>query len=243
MPRSPYPGMDPYIERDEWEDFHTRLMTTIGDRISPAIRPGYIARVERRVYIDDPDISPDPSFRQADVAVVESESWGVNEPTAAVATAPAVSCTVPLPTERRESFLTVRHTRDRSRIVTIIEVLSPSNKRAGSEGIRQYLRKRRDVLQSDAHLVEIDLLLGGTRPPIDDRPPGDYFVMTGRRGRRPQVDVVAWSLMDRLPTIAVPLTAPDPDVPLDLQAAFASVYENAGYDLSIKYDGAYPEPA
>jgi hypothetical protein len=34
----------------------------------------------------------------------------------------------------------------------------------------------------------------------------------------------------------VPLKAGDPDVPLELQVAFTTVYDRARYDLSLNYD-------
>ena len=53
-------------------------------------------------------------------------------------------------------FLEVRDRQDRE-LVNVIELLSPSNKRAGDDR-EQYLAKRREILRSPAHLVEIDLL-------------------------------------------------------------------------------------
>jgi len=44
------------------------------------------------------------------------------------------------------------------RLVTAIEVLSPVNKRSSHEAYHDYLRKRRQLLHSEAPLIEIDLL-------------------------------------------------------------------------------------
>ena len=49
-------------------------------------------------------------------------------------------------------------------------------------------------------------------------------------------------LRDRLPTVPVPLRAPDPDVLLDLPAALDAIYDEAAYDLSIDYDALPPPP-
>jgi len=43
--------------------------------------------------------------------------------------------------------------------------------------------------------------------------------------------------------VPVPLHAPDPDVPLELGAALAGIYEEAAYDLSIDYTQTVPLPA
>ncbi len=64
---------------------------------------------------------------------------------------------------------------------------------------------------------------------------GDYNALISRRERRPLSDVYSWSIRDRLPTIPIPLMAPDPDVPLDLAAIFATVYQRGQYERSIDY--------
>ena len=78
----------------------------------------------------------------------------------------------------RESFLEVRERQSRE-LVTVIEVLSPTNKRPGDHR-GQYLNKRAKLLGSPVHLVEIDLLRCG--PPLSptDRPGGPYSVLVSR---------------------------------------------------------------
>ena len=44
---SPYPGMDPFLEMQEWEDFHTTFNTVLRECLSPALEPDYLVRVER----------------------------------------------------------------------------------------------------------------------------------------------------------------------------------------------------
>jgi hypothetical protein len=118
--------------------------------------------------------------------------------------------------------------------VTIIELLSPSNK-AGT-GYIDYEKKRLSLIHQPLHLVELDLLLAGNRLPMDaELPPGDYFAMVSRTERRPISDVYAWSIRLPLPTISIPLMAPDPDVQLDLGAVFATVYQRGRYERSIDY--------
>jgi hypothetical protein len=121
-------------------------------------------------------------------------------------------------------------------VVTVIEVLFPGNKRVGSDGQREYLRKRGDVLLSATHLVELDLLRGGERlPTIEPLPPGDYYAFVCRRQRRFQAEVYAWLLPQPLPPIPVPLAEADADIVLDLQAICTTVYDCAGYDYSLNY--------
>jgi hypothetical protein len=138
----------------------------------------------------------------------------------------------------RHCFLEVRDVRDRG-LVTVIELLSPSNKRPGADRA-QYLAKRRQLWHSPVHLVEIDLLRGFPRLPLDEPPDCDYYAMVSRAEQRPEVELWSLRLWDRLPEIPVPLRQPDPDARLDLQAVLNRVYDTAGYEDYIY--GTGPEP-
>jgi len=121
-------------------------------------------------------------------------------------------------------------------VVTVIETLSPSNKRRGGDGRREYLAKRDGVLSSHSHLVELDLLCGGERlPVIEPLPSADYFCIVSRAQERSRAALNAWSLRESLPTISIPLKCGDDDVLLPLQHVFETVHGRAGYDLSIDY--------
>ena len=119
-------------------------------------------------------------------------------------------------------------------LVTAIEVLSPANKEM--PGLGQYVRKRNVYLRSRANLLEIDLLRHGTRSvETQALPAATYLVTLSRASNRRQLEVWPISLSDPLPVVAVPLRPEDGDVPLDLGAALAVVYDRARYDLSIDY--------
>src|SRR5690606_15154439 len=113
-------------------------------------------------------------------------------------------------------------------VITVIELLSPSNKNSGADR-GQYLGKRERVLESPSHLVEIDLLRG-SRLPIKGLPDCDYYVMVSRAEMRPKVELWPFRLRDPLPKIPIPLRAPDPDAILDLKAVLDRVYDGAGYE-------------
>jgi hypothetical protein len=152
--------------------------------------------------------------------------------------------TVPLlmPDETREAYLEVR-LRQTGEVVTIIERLSPANKRAGSDGHREYRQKHDLVLRSSAHLVELDLLRGGERVPMGaPLPPPDYYAIVSRASRRPFADVWRWRLADPMPPVRIPLAGKDPDVALDLQAVFSAAYERAGYDYALDYEREIAPP-
>jgi hypothetical protein len=179
----------------------------------------------------------------ADVAVVHrgGERSAGSSAGGATALAP-VECELPLPAERRESYLVIRD-RHSHEVVTVIELLSPSNKAVGSDGRRAYLAKRNEILQSRANLVELDLLRGGARLPLlGSVPTGDYYAIVSRHLRRPKVDVFAWTLRNELPVIPIPLKPEDPEAKLDVQEAFSVVFDRARYDRSLDYRAAV-EPA
>jgi hypothetical protein len=238
--------MDPFIEMQEWSDFHATYMTVIREMLTPQVRPRYVVRVERRVYLEQPFGEPEQLI--PDVAILERR--GISRPSSAAAlldettTAIApVECLLPAVDELHEYFLVLRD-RETLRIVTLIELLSPTNKRADSEGREQYLDKREEILQSRTNLVELDLLRGGQRLPMQgDLPRGDYYALVRRGWRRRRAAVYAWTLQQRMPPIPVPLQQDEPEPTLDLQAALDLSYDRAAYQDSLDYSQALQPPA
>jgi hypothetical protein len=139
----------------------------------------------------------------------------------------------------RQSFLEVRDRHSRE-VITVVELLSPSNKATGSDR-EQYLAKRRQLVTSRVHLVEIDLLRGGPRLPLQNLPECDYYALISRAAERPRVGVWPVRLRDRLPEIPIPLRAGEAEAKLDLQAVLNRVYDAAAYEDYI-YQSA-PQPA
>ena len=206
---SPFPGMDPFIEGQRWRDFHTTFITVVREMLAPQVRPRYVVEVEEYVYLARGEEPPDRLI----------------EP---------VIHTVPVPTRYRQAFLSIRD-RQWHDVVAVIELLSPVNKKRG-EGRNEYLVKRSNVFHTPAHLVEIDLLRDGERLPTrEPLEPADFYAFVCRTERLPQVEVYGWTLRQALPAIPVPLAGDDPDVLLDLQAAFTTTYERAGYDYALDY--------
>ena len=241
---SPFPGMDPFLEGVEWEDFHTRFNTAISEYLATCVEPRYLVRIERRVYVEH-TTDARPPVRRADVAVFIAEettlAWAGPVSTVVPGLTP-VECLLPMPQEQQETYLVIR-LQDTREVVTVLETLSPGNKRPGSDGRREYLKKREEILQSQTHLVELDLLRDGQRmPTATPLPSADYCAIVSRSQRRPRADAYAWTIRDPLPAIPIPLNRGDPDVLLDLQAVFATVYDRARYDLSLDYTASLDPP-
>ena len=107
-------------------------------------------------------------------------------------------------------------------LVSVIEILSPVNKRRSHPACAEYRRKRQALLRSSVHLTEVDLLRGGERPPLEERvSQAPYYIMLSRSEHRPEVQVWPVQLGVRLPVVPVPLLEPDPDASLDLNALVA----------------------
>lgn len=246
---SPFPGMDPYIEHSSvWGDFHNDLASEIRTVLNHDIRPDYFARLIPFVSYDTiaigqreptyPDVSVFRPGPELDPAAV-----GRRYNTATVMESVSVESEVEIDLPFRLHSVEVHSVVD-GRLVTVIEILSPANKRPDYKAYATYQRKRRTILNSnEVHLLEIDFLRGGQRPPLARPvPAAPYYVMLSRTNRRPKVQVWPIQLTDKLPIVPVPLLAPDDDAMLDLGAAVASVYERGAYDLQLDYRTEPPLP-
>jgi Protein of unknown function (DUF4058) len=235
---SPFPGMNPYFERaNHWPDFHNEFLTFLRRQLAPQIAPNYIVQLENHVYIHDLPPEPRRLLGRPDISVVRSDILAAGRPNLALLEAPA-EVQLPAVDIERVAFLEIRDREGRD-LVTVIELLSPSNKRPGDDR-QQYLAKRREILRSTAHLVEIDLLRGWTPMPAENRPEGDYSVLVSRAGQRPRAEFWPIRLRDRLPVIPIPLRAADRDGRVDLQEVLHQAYDGPEYEIFI-YAGP-PEP-
>jgi Protein of unknown function (DUF4058) len=231
---SPFPGMDPYLEGDEWTGFHNELAIEVKRQLAPKLQPRYYPFTVRYFLAESPEeVSISSQAMYPDVGVVKASSGSLPSGSAAPSSAP-VRMLLPMPTEVPHVRVEIRDRKNR-KLVTLIEFLSPTNKSGG--GRKAYLRKRRRVLNSDVHLVEIDLLRKGRRAPMNTPyPPGDYFVLVSRAEDRPETDVWPVRLDESLPRdIPIPLLEGDPEVPLDLQKAVQDAYVLGTFDSAIDY--------
>ena len=246
---SPFPGMDPYLEGELWQEFHETLASAIRAQLMPRLAPKYVALLAKRYVLDRPALgvfdAPPPRAKGPDVHVVAPQPVvsPASGPTAQSAGSGGITTpTVELPNPMEVPLLSVE-IRDvaRRRLVTIIESLLPANK--GGDGARGYQDRRLTLLRTETHLLKIDLLRGGARIALDGPlPPAPYYVFLSRLQRRPYTAVWSAGLRQGLPTVPVPLLPPDPDVPLDLQAAIDACFDLVGYERLLPYGDPPPPP-
>jgi hypothetical protein len=242
---SPFPGMDPYIEAcNLWGDFHNALIAELHRLLSVAVPQGYVVRTGERSYISlvESEEKKERHF-EPDVIVTANRGRKVMPPreshsAESVATAELEPIVVRafIDEEFVETFLDIYTLEPERRLVTSIEVLSPSNKVRGGAGWKKYLRKRQALLLGRANLVEIDLLRGGERMPmLDPMPSSPFYILVAHEAKAPICRV--WpTFFDRpLPTIPIPLTRPDPDIALALQPMVEAIYQRSRYAQDIDY--------
>jgi hypothetical protein len=231
--------MDPYLEYPGlWPDVHHELISEARALLNVRLRPKYLARIEERVYVSDED-DDKPLQRIPDIEITTSPEWSGRPFEAGggggVEVVEPIVARTKIEDEVREARIEVLDVGTRS-VVTVIELLSPANKARGSRGWASIEQKRQEVLNSESHWVEIDLLRGGvgvwTSEPL---PPCEYVVHVSRVEMRPNGQLWPIRLAQRLPKIPIPLKGGDPDASLDLQAVLATAYDRAGYDLSVDY--------
>ncbi|MEM9162895.1 MAG: DUF4058 family protein [Cyanobacteria bacterium P01_F01_bin.4] len=236
---SPFPGMDPYLEHPEiWPGVHLLLISALAESLTPVLRPNYAISVEVRLYETLGDSTLLVGIPDASVQRTRGQTS-----TTAVATQPykPVSVTLPMAETVRQGYLEVREVTTKE-VVTVIEILSPVNKRPG-RGRDAYLSKRERILTTITHLVEIDLLRAwAPMPMFANGLSSHYQVLVSRSRQRPHADLYAFNLSDPIPAFPLPLDADQPEPAVDLKAVLNQVYDRNAYDLKLDY-GAEPVPA
>ena len=230
--KSPFPGMDPYLE-EHWRDIHHRFLTYACDELQELLPRDLRARLEERVFVEPDD--GDGRGIYPDVRVVEHPGRGGGT---ALATEVEVAEPLVIHAENEpatEGYIEIIDVGSGNRVITVFELLSDSNKQPG-EGQDLYRKQQRECLQGGVNLVEIDLLRSGKRvlavPPA--RIPPSHrttYQVCATRGSRPRTyEVYRAALRVPLPTIRVPLRPTDADVPLNLQALVDRCYHHGRYD-------------
>lgn len=221
-----FPGMNPYLETpDLWTEVHFGIIAVLARSLN-AITPKYRAAVEKRVYSDSLLVGiPDSVFqRRTELAKPGPATGTLSEP---------LVVTVPVTEEIQERYLEIREI-GTGMVVTVVEVLSPKNKRFG-EGRVKYDTKRQNVLNSTANLVEIDLLRTGEPKPVAGGVSSDYRILVSRASKRPIAQLYPFNLRDEIPRFPLPLQHGDEEPIIDLNWVLDQVYEEAALNLAIDY--------
>jgi hypothetical protein len=243
---SPFPGMDPYIEAmNRWADFHQEFLVQCRAQLNERLPENYAATLGERIeMIEDREfdrrqrsVGPDVTILHDPGTVArpakETLPVGMLEPT-------TLANDIEYFDPPKQVYVEITYLPD-DRVVTDIELLSPSNKRRGSRDRAAYLAKRQNLIIHEVNLVEIGLLVGGERMPMrDPLPAADYFVLITQGPQWGQSDVYSWSVRDPLPTIPIPLKPEDGTVPLELAPAFAQTYDHGRYGRLLRYGRPLP---
>lgn len=245
---SPFPGMDPYLEHPQiFPGLHSSMITYSQEVIQPLLPEPYFADSGERTWIETTE-----RYIEPDVHIARAERSEESEGGVAVAAPPQsgpVVVTVPHD-EFTERYLEIYTRKDGGeRVVTVIEILSPTNKMRGSERRDQYVKKQRELVYGKINLVEIDLLRAGehtTFPPrrriLKKTGPYDYHISIHRMDDLEDCLVYPIRLENPLPVIDVPLLPQDGAVSVDLQAVFTRCYDAGPYHRRIRYTEDSPVP-
>ncbi len=257
---SPFPGMDPYLEVPHlWPDFHEAIAGDIRRDLNRTLPRPYYAQMGMRPEVGI--LGEETRGRIIpDIAVVRRPRTptGTDASSVAVLDQPRTDVT---PSVRmrvfseplRHHFVEIRDAAQAHALVTLIEIVSPSNKRHGPDR-QAYEAEQQAILKSDTSLVEIDLLRSGEPiiggPQVIEAagrltPRPDYLVGVSRaweRGGNLEYELFPIGLEEPLPCIGVPLREGEPDVPLDLQYVFNLAYDGGPYARGAVDYGSPPDP-
>jgi hypothetical protein len=235
----PFPGMDPWLENtDFWQGFHNGFMHYCQETLQPRLPEPYVATLELRVYFEGPDETGGP-YRVPDLEVIKRGPTGR---TAVVSRSgeSRTGTTLDLnPAEVREAFLNIREMPG-GRVVTSVELLSPSNKRPGV-GRSEYQAKQSRFFGQGVNLVELDFLRSGDSPVLAPSfrlaglKPFDYLAGIYRAEEPLRYQVIVWTVQQEIPRVPVPLDPGMEELELDLSTIFKRTYQTGAFSRVLHY--------
>ncbi|MEG4013898.1 MULTISPECIES: DUF4058 family protein [unclassified Microcoleus] len=241
---NPFPGMNPYLESpDFWPEVHHLLIGMIQKSLVPQLVPKYRVAIEKRIY----ELKGEQSLlvgMPADISILcnpVSRNPSTSNVAVATRTTEPVKIRLAMSEEVREGYLEVIDMATKE-VVTVIEVLSPANKRPG-KGREMYEEKRDKIFGSRTNFVEIDLLRGWEPLPVlDNDIAAHYRILVSRSNQRPRADLYVFNLQDAIPCFPLPLRGGDVEPIVDLQALLNTVYDRAAYDITLDYTAQLMPP-
>lgn len=223
--------MNPWLEHPlAWHGFHHLYLSRLCHRIASQIAPRYIINVDDNVYINNEDEERVGWFRP-DLGVRRTEEPRSSGGSALAQVEAPVYLELPRENVERLPYLRIMDA-DGQYLVTVVELLSPTNNRPG-DNRTSYLNKRRTILGADVNLVEIDFLRAHPPMPMNGRPPCAYSVLVVRAWWGSRAGFWPIGLRDPLPIIPIPLKPSDADARVDLRAALDEAYEDAAYQYRL----------
>ena len=231
--KSPFPGMDPYLEA-RWSDVHVKFIAFLGEAVQALLPSDLRARAEERLLLETVANGPIATYR-GDVALIQSPRQPPARPAGG-----ALATVEPYLIEFQEvpevdRFIQIIDLRNRNRVITVIELLSPWNKGPGRLN-KDYRRKLDNYARAEVSVLEIDLLRGSrsrlqvNKSNLPREHSAAYLACVRRSWLAFRWEVYAMSLRSPLPAIPVPLRENEPDVLVALQPLIERVYVSGGHD-------------
>lgn len=234
--KSPFPGMDPWFEGHVWPDVHHGLAFIFKELLVSQVVPKYFVRVETYT-VEDTTPEEEVGIMYPDVEMLKKRSEPSYKPTrqtdgglAMVIPGPVIEVNIPVVEIRDRDNQQLNHCHRNS-----------IAREQAREGAGQIPGKTADAPRDGVHLLEVDLLRRGKRPlSYPALPRSAHYLVMLSRGDKYRTEVWAMTVREPLPIVPVPLKAPDPDVRLDIGAAFNEVYDRSRYELSVQYSAVPP---
>ena len=233
---NPFPGMNPYLETmGLWPDVHNRLIGAVASFLRRNLPIRYSVVTEERVVIGhNPPEAPRRRYAIPDVVISSDTEGPYPASTDREVDYRAVPVLIPEVYWTRQKFLTIRE-QSRGYAVTVLEILSPSNKYQG-DGRREYIDKRLRIMESGSHFVEIDLVRAGDPMPVEgyvgDAP---YNILVSRNELRPSAELYPFGIQSGIPHIVMPLLNDEDEPTLRLGEMVNDIYLQDLYGRLVNY--------
>lgn len=218
-----------------WSVFHKHLIVELFTRLRDELGEDYWVDMESEILLVPRPAGP---ARPA-AADVDVTQFGIHRDSTTLVVAPVTPALLEVDEpigEFEQTWIEIRRRdwpdqddRIGSRIVGVVEVVSPSNKGLfGERDLRKFLAKRREYLLSTVSYTEIDLLVAGQRElPLAVEKLAEHSLIAWSsqvRERSRHYWAWGWEQDQSLPTVALPLDFPHA-CSIDLGDCYGRAYQ------------------